>query len=226
MRTARCVTADGGSGSPGWPPDRRDGTRSPHRGANPDRTRSPERAPRCGVADCLIAHGASALMLRWVAFFCQEGFGEGVSMGEGVFRKKTNASDPPSLQERLLWKSDAYRMSLCSACGRAMCHTGGACTGCLASAPRGDAVGVVVPYSFKLLLQTPGARRAACAAVQCSAPPGPRKSRRWASTGSSTRLRPVNRRAARVVVVEGGRREPGGRGHRGCTEVAAGSAPS
>lgn len=70
--------------------------------------------------DCLIAHGASALM-----------------------------------QERLLHKSDAYRMALCARCGRATCHTGRECAICHHEGElrAAEAVGVVVPYSFKLLLQ-------------------------------------------------------------------------
>ena len=69
------------------------------------------------------------------------------------------------MQERLLWKSDAYRMSLCATCGRATCHSeGSACLDCCldetgGTGGRASAVGVVVPYSFKLLLQSPGSRR-------------------------------------------------------------------
>ena len=56
------------------------------------------------------------------------------------------------MSERLLWKSDAFRMILCRLCGRATCHDGVNCTVCR----RGGvdvATSVVVPYSFKLLLQ-------------------------------------------------------------------------
>lgn len=62
------------------------------------------------------------------------------------------------IQERLLYKSDAYRMALCALCGRATCHAGRECALCRHEGElRGaEAVGVVVPYSFKLLLQVRG----------------------------------------------------------------------
>ena len=58
------------------------------------------------------------------------------------------------MQERLLFKSDAYRLAVCGGCGRAACHDGRQCKSCKArglTSP--DVVGVIVPYSFKLLLQ-------------------------------------------------------------------------
>jgi DNA-directed RNA polymerase beta subunit len=55
------------------------------------------------------------------------------------------------MSERLLWKSDAYRMLVCRACGRAMCHDGKRCTGCRETTT--GPVVMTVPYSFKLLLQ-------------------------------------------------------------------------
>lgn len=90
----------------------------------------------CEDLDCLISHGASALM-----------------------------------QERLLYKSDAYRLLVCSACGRTTYHDGKDCRHCSKKGKNGpeSMVGVVVPYhrcasarfplhkhsavSFKLLLQ-------------------------------------------------------------------------
>jgi DNA-directed RNA polymerase beta subunit len=48
------------------------------------------------------------------------------------------------------WKSDAYRMVICTVCGRMMCHNGYDCVSC---ADAGRAAGLLVPYSFKLLLQ-------------------------------------------------------------------------
>lgn len=69
--------------------------------------------------DCLIAHGASAL-----------------------------------IQERLLFASDAFRMAVCNGCGRATCHNGRECAACKADGGRSNrVVGVLVPYSFKLLYQ-------------------------------------------------------------------------
>lgn len=68
--------------------------------------------------DCLIAHGATALMA-----------------------------------ERLLWKSDAYRMLVCRACGRAACHDGRRCGACRDNLANAVPAAVMVPYSFKLLLQ-------------------------------------------------------------------------
>lgn len=53
------------------------------------------------------------------------------------------------MQERLLHKSDGFRMVLCRRCGRATCHDGRHCAACA----QDTAVGVLVPYSFKLLLQ-------------------------------------------------------------------------
>ena len=50
-------------------------------------------------------------------------------------------------------KSDAYRLTVCSTCGRIMCHDGRECRSCKAQARAAHAVGVMVPYSFKLLLQ-------------------------------------------------------------------------
>jgi DNA-directed RNA polymerase beta subunit len=71
------------------------------------------------------------------------------------------------LNERLLWKSDAYRIVVCSCCGSypatqtmwlpmnddstdSACATVPSCTGCKGL---GTYSSVVVPYSFKLLLQ-------------------------------------------------------------------------
>lgn len=54
------------------------------------------------------------------------------------------------LQERLLYKSDAYRLLLCRLCGRATLHDGRACATCRTA---DGATAVMVPYSFKLLLQ-------------------------------------------------------------------------
>lgn len=52
-------------------------------------------------------------------------------------------------------------MALCSRCGRATCHAGQECALCRHEGEinTAEAVGVVVPYSFKLLLQI-GARHA------------------------------------------------------------------
>jgi DNA-directed RNA polymerase beta subunit len=51
-------------------------------------------------------------------------------------------------------KSDAYRLSLCSQCGRTTYHDGKECRHCVRTqATDTSMVGVVVPYSFKLLLQ-------------------------------------------------------------------------
>lgn len=63
------------------------------------------------------------------------------------------------MQERLLYKSDAFRLCVCARCGRMLCHNGRDCyacgrTGRVAREQGGpQAVGIVVPYSFKLLLQ-------------------------------------------------------------------------
>lgn len=54
------------------------------------------------------------------------------------------------MSERLLWKSDAYQMVLCAQCGRGTCHDAVACSHCRNPT---DAVNLLVPYSFKLLLQ-------------------------------------------------------------------------
>lgn len=79
--------------------------------------------------DCLISHGCSSLL--W---------------------------------ERLLWKSDAFRMVLCARCGRMSCHDGLTCSICccdVQEVPKDTMkrvltdgpVELVVPYSFKLLMQ-------------------------------------------------------------------------
>lgn len=47
-------------------------------------------------------------------------------------------------------KSDAYRMLLCRTCGQALCHDGRTCASCRSA---DGATSLVVPYSFKLLLQ-------------------------------------------------------------------------
>lgn len=59
------------------------------------------------------------------------------------------------MQERLLYKSDAYRLAVCSFCGRTTYHNGKECRHCArtGASGRSSMVGVVVPYSFKLLLQ-------------------------------------------------------------------------
>lgn len=77
--------------------------------------RRPDVVPAPRGPDCIIAHGATAL-----------------------------------LQERLLYKSDAYRLLLCRLCGRATLHDGRACAACKTA---DGATAVTVPYSFKLLLQ-------------------------------------------------------------------------
>ena len=56
---------------------------------------------------------------------------------------------PPAMH-----KSDAYRLSLCSECGRTAYHDGKECRHCSRmQSARSNMVGVMVPYSFKLLLQ-------------------------------------------------------------------------
>ena len=58
------------------------------------------------------------------------------------------------MQERLLYKSDAYRLLVCSGCGRTTYHDGKDCRHCSQVGNcHAATVGVVVPYSFKLLLQ-------------------------------------------------------------------------
>lgn len=57
------------------------------------------------------------------------------------------------MAERLLWKSDAYRMLVCRTCGRALCHDGSACVACRPTVAQSEPVALTVPYSFKLLLQ-------------------------------------------------------------------------
>lgn len=65
------------------------------------------------------------------------------------------------MKERLLLKSDVYRLTLCEACGRTSCNDGSGCAVCNAPAavlaaphgPRGAAAAVDVPYTLKLLLQ-------------------------------------------------------------------------
>lgn len=107
-RPCACLTADGGPGT---------ARGTPHQVDVPAHTPY----PRCLCVtqrDCLIAHGATALM-----------------------------------SERLLWKSDAYRMLVCRLCGRATCHDGRTCAACCADQMEAGPVALTVPYSFKLLLQ-------------------------------------------------------------------------
>lgn len=55
-------------------------------------------------------------------------------------------------------KSDAFKMVLCTRCGRATCHDGTYCYQCKENirgveVTSSEARSVIVPYSFKLLLQ-------------------------------------------------------------------------
>ena len=58
------------------------------------------------------------------------------------------------MSERLLWKSDAFRMLVCASCGRAACHSGTACAVCQHEGRSGgEAIDLLLHYTFKLLMQ-------------------------------------------------------------------------
>ena len=80
--------------------------------------------------DCLIAHGATALMQERLLY------------------------PPPPASHREEGgrprKSDAYRMLVCARCGGALCHDGRSCARCRTAE---GARALIVPYNFKLLLQ-------------------------------------------------------------------------
>lgn len=82
--------------------------------------------------DCLISHGTTNLLWERLLW----------STGD---QKKRSV---------VLSKSDAFRFIICAKCGRATCHDGTTCAVCSACDRSAfEAVDVVVPYSFKLLMQ-------------------------------------------------------------------------
>ena len=83
--------------------------------------------------DCLIAHGATHLLTERMMRVSGQGI---LALGKKKSKRK-QLKDPLEL--------DAYRMLLCSLCGRAMCHDGVTCSNCKQT----DGVKpVMVPYSF------------------------------------------------------------------------------